>query len=58
VLTLALGIGANTSVFSLVYALAIRPLPVKDAPSLVSVYQHFRGNPHSRGVQGSPYYIS
>jgi predicted permease len=58
VLTLALGIGANTSVFSLVYALAIRPLPVKDAASLVSVYQSFRGNPHSRGVQGSPYYIS
>ncbi len=58
VLTLALGIGANTSVFSLVYALAIRPLPVKDAASLVSVYQSFRGNPHSRGIQGSPYYIS
>jgi predicted permease len=58
ILTLALGIGANTSVFSLVYALAIRPLPVKDAASLVSVYQSFRGNPHSRGVQGSPYYIS
>jgi predicted permease len=58
ILTLALGIGANTAVFSLVYALAIRPLPVKDAASLVSVYQSFRGNPHSRGVQGSPYYIS
>jgi predicted permease len=58
VLTLALGIGANTSVFSLIYALAIRPLPVKDASSLVSVYQNYRGNPHSRGVQGSPYYIS
>jgi macrolide transport system ATP-binding/permease protein len=58
VLTLALGIGVNTSIFSLVYALAFRPLPVKDAASLVSIYQTFRGSPHSRGVQGSPYYIS
>jgi predicted permease len=58
VLTLALGIGANASVFSLIYALAIRPLPVRDASSLVSVYQNFRGNPYSRGVQGSGYYIS
>lgn len=58
ILALALGIGANTAVFSLIYALAIQPLPVKDAFSLVSVYQHFRGNPHSRGVWGSPYYIS
>jgi macrolide transport system ATP-binding/permease protein len=57
ILTLALGIGANTSVFSLVYALAIRPLPVKDASSLVSIYQEFRGR-RSRGVQGSGYYIS
>ena len=58
VLTLALGIGANTSVFTLIYALAIRPLPVKDASSLVSIYHHFRGNPHARGVQDLPYYIS
>jgi macrolide transport system ATP-binding/permease protein len=57
ILTLAVGIGANTSVFSLVYALAIRQLPVKDASSLVSIYQEFRGR-SSRGVQGSGYYIS
>jgi predicted permease len=58
VLTLALGIGVNTSVFSLIYSLAIRPLPIKDASSLVSLYQDRRGKSYARGVKGSPYYIS
>jgi putative ABC transport system permease protein len=43
VVTLALGIGANTAVFSLVHGFLIRPLPFPDADQLVEIYESIPG---------------
>jgi hypothetical protein len=51
-LTLALGIGINTSIFTLLYSLAFRPLPVKNPDRAVNVYQTLDGE-FSRQVEGN-----
>jgi len=51
-LTLALGIGINTSIFTLLYSVAFRPLPVKDPDRVVNVYQILDGE-FSRQVEGN-----
>src|ERR1700739_3750764 len=49
ILTLALGIGANTAIFSMVDAFLLRPLPVKDGAQIVALaFQQNRG-----GLQNS-----
>ena len=42
VLTLSLGIGANTVIFSLLHAALLQPLPFPDPDRLVAVVDHFR----------------
>ncbi len=40
ILTLALGIGANSAVFSAIDAIILRPLPYPNGNQLVALYQH------------------
>jgi MacB-like periplasmic core domain len=43
VVTLALGLGVNTAMFSVAYAVLLRPLPYRDAGRLVAVANHWEG---------------
>jgi predicted permease len=42
ILVMALGIGASTSLFTIVRAVVLKPLPFRDPDQLVMVYEHFR----------------
>jgi len=51
IVTLALGIGANTSAFSILNAVLLRPLPYPDSPRLDRI---FRATEHNKRGAVSP----
>jgi predicted permease len=56
ILALAFGIGVNSMVFTVLNAITLRPLPLKDSDVLVTVYQNIQGQ--RRIVNGAPTFFS
>ena len=54
VVTLALGIGLNTMVFTLVNAVLLRPLAIPGGERLVAINSQQRSNPENRYSVSSP----
>jgi putative ABC transport system permease protein len=57
VLTLALGIGANTAIFSVVRSLFLQPLPFADPGRLVMLWEADAQNPARTNIVSAPNYL-
>jgi predicted permease len=57
ILTLALGIGANTAIFTITNGLMLRTLPVRDPGQLVELLHQYPGEPAFNGFSWDAYQI-
>jgi macrolide transport system ATP-binding/permease protein len=58
VLTLGLGIGLNSAIFTLFDALMLRPLPIRESSAVVNVYQHVQGETNRYLSFSYPEYVA
>ncbi|HEU0173139.1 MAG TPA: ABC transporter permease [Blastocatellia bacterium] len=56
IITLALGIGANTTIFSVINSLLLKPIPFPDSDRLALVWESQANDPKDRNIVSAPNY--